>query len=129
DRPRDAVHRLAIEHRLRQLVLDEQIEVDDVVLACCLDSAVAANAQVAPLLGRYAQTSRQPLLQTRLFACVLHFDPLSRNPSLHPTVKALFALERKACEKLVGSPARLAALLARVPLLLPEGGYHIRTVE
>jgi hypothetical protein len=47
DRPRDAVHRQAIEARLRRLVMDGEIEADDVVLACCLDDQVALKAEVA----------------------------------------------------------------------------------
>jgi len=126
DRPRDAIHRQAIEHRLRDLVLGDRVEVDDVILACCLDEQVAASPKVSRLLAHYARESEQPLLQTRLFAWEIHPDLLSQNPSLHVTVKALFTLDEKARDKLVKNPARLAALLARVPLLLPEGGYHVR---
>ncbi len=126
DRPRDAIHRRAIEDRLRRLVLDQVIEIDEVVLACCLDPDIAQSPHVASLLRVCAGTSRQPLLQTRLAACGLHLDLLSANPSLHPTVKALLSLADGPRAMLLEHPTRLAALLARVPLLLPDQGYRLR---
>ena len=126
DRPRDAVHRLAIEDRLRRLVIDEQVEPDEIVLACCLDAQVAALPAVAAHLLHLAETSAQPLLQTRLLALGLHHAELARNPLLHPTPRSLFALDAVSRSKLVAHPGRLAALLARVPLILPESGYRLR---
>src|SRR5262249_23481753 len=63
DRPRDAVHRLAIEARLRRLLVEGRIVPDDIVLACCLDEEVAALPEVAGSLAERARTSVQPLLQ------------------------------------------------------------------
>src|SRR5829696_3429235 len=37
DRPRDAIHRRAIEDRMRRLVVSGAVEVDDIVLSVCLD--------------------------------------------------------------------------------------------
>jgi hypothetical protein len=126
DRPRDAVHRRAIEDRLAHLVLQAAIEIDDVVLACCLDREVADHPEVRPMLAEHAERTTQPLLQTRLAAFELHVDRLIRNPALHATPRALMALEPTARAKLLQHPARLAALLARVPLELPAGGYRVR---
>jgi hypothetical protein len=128
DRPRDAVHRLAIEARLRHLVLDRQIEPDEIVLACCLDAEVAALPEVADSLGERALTSGQPLLQARLIALGLRQQDLTRNPRLHATPRALLALDEVSRTKLVGQPGRLAAFLARVPLLLPEEGHRIHVI-
>jgi hypothetical protein len=63
DRPRDALHRLAIEARVRRLVVDGRIEPDDVVLACCLDAEVAKLPGVLASLAARARTTVQPLLQ------------------------------------------------------------------
>jgi hypothetical protein len=126
DRPRDAVHRRAIEDRLRRLVVDSRIEVDDVILACCLDPEIAGLAPVASRLQHLAASTEQPLLQARLFAFDLHVASLRANPKLHETVRALLDLDPALRAKLVSHPARLAALLARLPLLLPAEGYHLR---
>jgi hypothetical protein len=126
DRQRDAVHRRAIEDRLAHLVLEGAIEIDDVVLACCLDRDVAAHPAVAPTLAERAAATSQPLLQVRLAALDLQLDRLAQNPTLHATARALIALAPAARAKLVEHPARLAALLARIPLELPPGGHHLR---
>lgn len=125
NRPRDAVHRLAIEARLRRLVLDGRIAPGDIVLACCLDADVAALPEVAASLAECARTSAQPLLQARLLALGLHRDELAHNPHLHATPRALLALDDVSRARLVSQPGRLAAFLARVPLVLPEGGYRL----
>jgi hypothetical protein len=39
-------------------------------------------------------------------------------------VRSVLSLDRALREKLLATPARVAALLARLPLLLPEAGYH-----
>jgi hypothetical protein len=126
DRPRDALHRLAIESRLRRLVLDGRIEPDDIVLACCLDRDVAEIAEIRTGLAAAARSSAQPLLQARMVALATFDGDLAGNKALHPTPRALLALDPGSRAKLVGQPARLAALLARVPLLLPEAGYRLR---
>ncbi len=126
DRPRDALHRRAIEDRLRRLVLDDLIEIDEIVLACCLDPDVARSHRVMLLLPDLARSTRQPLLQVRLLATGLHGDVLVQNPALHATVMSLLSLDVAARAKLLAHPARLAALLARVPLVLPEAGYRIQ---
>jgi hypothetical protein len=128
DRPRDAVHRLAIEARLRRLVSDGRIEPDDIVLSCCLDAAVAALPEIAARLPDFARTSMQPLLQTRLLALGLHHDELVQNPHLHATPRSLLALDAVSRSRLVMQPGRLSALLARVPLALPDEGYRLRAV-
>ncbi|MBI4701230.1 MAG: hypothetical protein HY744_08745 [Deltaproteobacteria bacterium] len=126
DRLRDAVHRQAIEARLRQLVLGGAIEPDEVVLACCLDAAVAALTEIAPQLLPLAASTSQPLLQVRLLAAGAAPEALSHNPHLHRSVRALLALERPTRHKILDHPSRLAALLARVPLVLPPEGHHPR---
>src|SRR6185437_5602130 len=109
---------------LRRLVLDGRIEPHDIVLACCLDEEVARLPEIAATLQDRARTSAQPLLQTRILALGLHHAELGDNPHLHPTARALLALDAASRAKLVTPPGRLAALLARVPLLLPEEGYR-----
>ena len=99
DRPRDAVHRLAIEARLRRLVLDGRIEPDNIVLACCLDEEVARLPEIAASLPDRARTSAQPLLQTRLLALGVHDAALGDNPHLHPTARALLALDAASTRK------------------------------
>jgi hypothetical protein len=126
DRPRDAVHRLAIEARLRRFVADGQIEPDEIVLACCLDADVAAVPEVAASLSRHAQASVQPLLQARLVALGSYRDELAQNPHLHATPRALLALDEASRAKVVAQPGRLSAFLARVPLILPEAGYKVK---
>jgi hypothetical protein len=126
DRPRDALHRQAIEDRLRRLVLDGAIEIDEVILACCLDREVAAREDVTGRLRDLAGRTRQPLLQTRLLALGLGTAELLANPDLHPTVRSLAALDTGTRSKLVDHPARFAALLARIPLVLPDSGHHVR---
>ena len=78
DRHQRRPHRLAIEDRLRRLLVEGRIEPDEIVLACCLDAQVAALPQVAPRLSDLAGTSEQPLLQTRLLALGLHEQELAR---------------------------------------------------
>jgi hypothetical protein len=125
DRPRDAVHRLAIEARLRWLVVEGRIAPDDIVLACCLNAEVAALPEVESSLAERARTSVQPLLQSRLIALDRYRDELARNPHLHATPRALLGLDDASRARLVDQPGRLAAFLARVPLLLPEEGYRL----
>lgn len=129
DRPRDALHRRAIEDRLRRLLLDGFIEGDEVVLSCCLDLEVAAFPAVARRLPHFAASSRQPLLQARLAAHELELEALLRNPALDPTVLSLLSLNHEMRSKLVAHPSRLAALLARIPLVLPPEGYHVRELK
>ena len=126
DRPRDAVHRRAIEDRLRRLVLEAGIEVDDIVLACCLDPEIAGMADVSSRLESVAASTRQPLLQARLTAFDLHVEAVRANPHLHDAVRAVLGLDAALRAKLVSHPARLAALLSRLPLELPAAGYHVR---
>jgi hypothetical protein len=125
DRPRDAVHRQAIEHRLRTLVLNGEITPDEIVLACCLDRDIAAMLELHPTLQELALCTAQPLLQVRLLTADV-VDPavLSANPNLHATVRSVLSLDSALRQKLLATPARVAALLARLPLLLPEAGYH-----
>jgi hypothetical protein len=129
DRPRDAIHRQAISARLAQLVLDARIEPEDVVLACCLDRRVADAPEVASSLAAHAATTAQPLLQVRLVALALHTEAVAQNPNLHETARALLALDARHRASIAQRPARLWALLARVPLILPEQGYHIRALR
>jgi hypothetical protein len=126
DRPRDAIHRQAITARLAQLVLDARIEPDDVVLACCLDRRVAETPEIASSLAARATTTVQPLLQVRLVTLGLHTGDVAQNPNLHDTARALLALDARSRASITQRPARLWALLARVPLILPEHGYHVR---
>lgn len=126
DRPRDAVHRQAIEERLRFLVRCGEATPDEIVLACCLDGELAGAPTVVEKLPELASTGTQPLLQIRLVAHGLHRDRLAANPALHATAQALLGLAPEVREKLIGHPARLAALLSRVPLLLPEQGYRVQ---
>ncbi len=126
DRPRDAVHRRAIEDRLRRLVLDSRIEVDDVILACCLDPEIAGLPNVSAQLDIVAASTRQPLLQARLTAFDLHVEAVRANPHLHDAVRAVLGLDAGLRAKLVSHSARLAALLSRLPLELPAVGYHVR---
>jgi hypothetical protein len=126
DRPRDAVHRQAIEQRLRRLVFDGRIEADEMVLACCLDRDVAALPEISSRVPDLAARTIQPLLQARLLACGLEEDRLARNPAIHQTVVSLMSLEPAAREKLLGHAARFSALLARIPLYLPEEGYRVK---
>ena len=86
---------------------------------------IAAQPRVIPLLGELAASSGQPLLQTRLVAFNIAAAEVARNPALHATVRSLIALDEGTRNKIVGYPERLAALLARLPLLLPEAGYHV----
>ncbi len=129
DRPRDAVHRLAIEARLRALVRQGLARIDDCVLACCLDGDIARLPRVAELLASRAAQSDQPLLQTRIAALSLYTDELLSNPRLGATPKALLALDATSRAKLIGHPARLAALLSRIPLILPAEGHHVAPVR
>jgi len=126
DRPRDALHRRAIEDRLRFLVTRNLVEADEVVLSLCLDAEVAKLASVGPVLGDLAEHTAQPLLQTRLIATGLELERLTANPDLHPTAQSLLQLDEPTRGKLLTHPARLAAFLARVPLLLPPEGYRLR---
>ncbi|HXJ20490.1 MAG TPA: hypothetical protein VMT03_09665 [Polyangia bacterium] len=126
DRPRDAVHRRAIEDRLRRLVLDSRIEVDDIVLACCLDPEIAGLPGVSSRLEKVAASTHQPLLQARLTAFDLHVEAVRANPHLHDAVRAALGLDAGLRAKLVSHPARLAAFLSRLPLELPAAGYHVR---
>jgi hypothetical protein len=128
DRPRDALHRRAIEDRLRYLVLRGSIEPDEVVLACCLDAEVARLDEVSAALLPRMRSTRQPLLQARLLACAPGdaATSLADNPALHPSVASLLAVGADVRKKILDHPARLAALLAKLPLELPEHGYRVR---
>jgi hypothetical protein len=126
DRPRDAVHRRAIEDRLRSLVLRNLILPDEIVLALCLDDEVSRLPMIAPTLEQLSSTTSQPLLQVRLIALGVPLAGLQSNPTLHETPASLLALDRSRREKLVAHPSRFATLLARVPLLLPAEGYRVR---
>jgi hypothetical protein len=121
DRPRDAVHRQAIENRLRALVLERELAPGEVVLACCLDREIAELPEVRSQLVAFARSTVQPLLQVRLLAASL-VDPgvIATNPNLHPTVRSVLSLEPALRQKLLATPARVAALLSRLPLLLPD---------
>jgi hypothetical protein len=122
DRPKDAVHRQAIEARVRGHVLDASWAIDEVVLAVALDPTIAARVGEAEL-ERLARTTAQPLLQARLAALGL---PLAANPAIHEALRPVLALPASARDKILSHPGRLSALLARLPLLLPEGGWHPR---
>jgi hypothetical protein len=126
DRPRDAVHRRAIEDRLRFLVARNLVEADEIVLSLCLDSELAERPDVATMLRDLAERTAQPLLQTRLIAAGVELPRLTANPSLHPTAEALLQLDDQTRGKLLTHPARFAAFLARVPLFLPAEGYRLR---
>lgn len=126
DRPRDALHRRAIEDRLRHLVLAGRVEADEVVLACCLDGDVARLEHVASRLSQLAGETEQPLLQARLAALGLELARLSANPRRHSAVRALLSLDPVTRARIVARPARLAALLAQLPLLLSAEGHHVR---
>lgn len=129
DRPRDALHRRAIEDRIRRLVLDGKIEVDEVVLALCLDAEVMRLPMVAAMTSRLARSTAQPLLQVRLLGSGDLRRELMENRLLHETTRALIALDEASRGKVLGHPARLSALLARVPLVLPEVGYRVRPLR
>jgi hypothetical protein len=123
DRPKDAVHRLAIEDRLRELIRAGRAPVSEVVLACCLDEALARAPDVARSLPPLARSTAQPLLQIRILACAPELTPLlAANAELKPTAKSLLALPEATRQKLLGAPARLSALLAKTPLVLPDEG-------
>jgi hypothetical protein len=126
DRPRDALHRRAIEDRLRRLVLDGKIDVDEIVLALCFDADVGRLPVVATMISELARSTAQPLLQVRLLAYSDLRREVAENPLLHETARALVALDELSRAKVLGHPARLSALLARVPLVLPEAGYRVR---
>jgi hypothetical protein len=127
DRPRDALHRQAIEDRLRTLVLSDAIQSDEVVLACCLDGAVAKHT--GRDLALAAASTEQPLLQARVLAIdegLVSAENLMKNPHLHPTVRSVLSLDVMSRDKLLRHRSRLAALLTRLPLVLPLEGYRIR---
>ncbi len=127
DRPRDALHRQAITQRLAALVLAGEIEPDELVLACCLDAPVASTLHER--LGALASSTQQPLLQVRLLALgptLLAPSLLFANPHLSATVRAVMTLEPPQRDKLLGHGARLGALLAKLPLVLPRDGFHVR---
>jgi hypothetical protein len=128
DRPRDAIHRRAIEDRLRYLLLRGQIEPDEIVLAICLDEETARLPEVAAQVPALVQSTRQPLLQVRLLAQAFGEAEaaLRGNASLHPAVASLLSLGVETRKKVLAHPARLAALLAKLPLELPPEGYHVR---
>lgn len=126
DRPRDALHRRAIEDRVRRLVLDGKIEVDEIVLALCLDAEIVRLPAVAAMISDLGRNTAQPLLQVRLLGQGDFRPELATNPWLHETARALMDIDEASRAKVLGHPARLSALLARVPLVLPEAGYRIR---
>ena len=47
---------------------------------------------------------------------------LAASAALQPTAKSLVALPEATRDKLLGAPARLSALLAKTPLVLPDEG-------
>ena len=123
DRPKDAIHRLAIEDRLRGLLVGGKTAPGEVILACCLDATVISLPSVSVLLLELARTTIQPQLQIRILAHAPdRTGALLSNPALHATTKSLIALPDETRQKIVGAPARLAALLAKTPLLLPPEG-------
>lgn len=130
DRPKDAVHRLAIEDRLRALVGVGKVPPHEVVLACCLDESIAVSPDVAAVLPNLARMTTQPLLQVRVLAFAPHLGHVvAANAALHPTAKALLELPEETRRKLLVAPARLSALIAKTPLLLPEGGLVVSPRE
>jgi hypothetical protein len=128
DRPRDALHRRAIEDRLRTLVLAQRAAPDPIVLACCLDAELAALPTVGPSLPSLARSTEQPLLQARLLALGSHDDALAANPQLHAALRTLRSLDPILRAKVLDRPERFAALLARLPLVLPKEGHHVRAI-
>lgn len=93
DRPRDAIHRLAIENRLRHLVLSRAVAPDEVVLSVCLDAEVSRMAELVPRLSELARGTEQPLLQVRLLALGGFEGDLSQNEHLHSAMRALMSLD------------------------------------
>jgi hypothetical protein len=80
-------------------------------------------------LAAIAATTRQPLLQARALAIAEGESLLAQaklNPYVHPTVQAVIALDSASRDKLLKQAIRLHALLARLPLVLPEQGHHVR---
>lgn len=126
DRPKDAIHRLAIEDRLRGLLVEGRAAAGEVVLACCLDGTICSLPDVAECLIELAPTTRQPQLQIRILAHATELtSALLENPALHPTTKSLIELPDAIRDKIVRAPARLAALLAKTPVLLPAEGFIV----
>jgi hypothetical protein len=115
--------------RAEEVVLDARIEADEVVLACWLDRRVAEAPEIASSLAAHATTTAQPLLQVRLVALSLHTGEVGQNPNLHETARALLALDARRRASITEHPARLWALLSRVPLVLPGQGYHVRALR
>ncbi len=127
DRPKDAVHRLAIEDRLRGMLVAGRAAPDEVLLACCLDASVTLLPSVSERLLELARTTAQPQLQIRIVAHAPELNAgLLSNPALHATTKSLLALPDETRNKIVRAPARLAALLAKTPILLPPEGFIVR---
>lgn len=127
DRPKDAIHRRAIEDRVRYLALRGEIEVDEVILALCLDTEILRLPKVMAQVPALSRSTSQPLLQARLLAYAPEQSAdLRANPLLHPAVATLLNVDPEVKAKLVGHPARFAALLAKLPLDLPPGGYRMR---
>ena len=84
---------------------------------------------VGTRLERLAAATTQPLLQTRLLALgpgAPGASLLLSNPALHTTVRAVITLDGEQRAKLLGNPARLAALLSKLPLVLPAEGFRVR---
>jgi hypothetical protein len=122
DRPKDAVHRQEIEARARQLVMDREWAVDEIVLALSLDASLMAflgDEAVRP----YASTTAQPLLQARLLSLGLS---LEGNGAIHDALRPVLSLPHPARSKILEHPGRFAAVLARLPLLLPDAGWQPR---
>lgn len=128
DRPKDALHRRAIEDRLRYLVLQGEIEVDEVILSLCMDADIACVPEIEATIPDLSRSTSQPLLQARLLAFApSESAPLLRaNSSLHPAVATLLAMAPDVKSKIWGHPARFAALLAKLSLDLPKSGYRVR---
>jgi len=128
DRPRDALHRRAIEDRLRELLTAGDIQVDEIILACCLDTATARIVGVAERLPALAAATAQPLLQVRLVALEDRglMTRLAANGRLEGVARALIDLDAATRAKVVTVPARLAALLSRLPLHLPPEGHRVQ---
>ncbi len=122
DRPKDAIHRQAIEARVRASFFDGSWAIDEIVLAVALDRAMSERLDGAEM-ERLAATTAQPLLQARLLALGASLDG---NPNICDALRPVLALPDETRAKIMGHPGRFAALLARLPLLLPKAGWHPR---
>jgi hypothetical protein len=93
----------------------------------CLDAEILQLPEVMALVPALSRSTSQPLLQARLLAYAPEqAADLRANPLLHPAVATLLAVGPEVKAKIVSHPARFAALLAKLPLDLPRGGYRLR---